>query len=247
MSMYQSKTKTIYRMSFEEVEVRPDGTETVVRRIMDQMHGEDDPSEDIGCLIGLIINSICNCDEPSAEPIFVAAIRRVHNPSRTFSDLADAYRDWKGEEDFEDFVEVRRLKDGAPNTELESQRATVAKLRDKGKLMDPAQNLQDAINEYRQHAASFETEKAVEAKERFARLAYEQLPELLLIHRTLRKKARDWELICERNEERLRELEAHCEEYERAFHQIMTMAGNPDPSEACRLIIKRAKEALNDE
>lgn len=111
--MDQSKNKTIYRMSFEEVEVRPDGTETVVRRIMDQINGEYDPSDDIGCLIGLIINSICNCDEPLAEPIIVAAIRRVHNPSRPFSDLADAYRDWKGNEKFDEFVEVRRLKDAS--------------------------------------------------------------------------------------------------------------------------------------
>lgn len=109
--MDQREIKTIYRMSFEEVQVRPDGTETVVRRIMDQIHGEDDPSGDIGCLIGLIINSICNADDPWVGPIIVAAIRRVHNLSKPFNDLADAYLDWKGNEDFEDFVEVRRLKE----------------------------------------------------------------------------------------------------------------------------------------
>lgn len=109
--MDQREIKTIYRMSFEEVQVRPDGSETVVRRIMDQIHGEEDPSHDIGCLIGLMVNSICNADDPWAEMIFVAAILRVHNLSEPFSDLADAYRDWEGNEDFDEFVEVRRLKE----------------------------------------------------------------------------------------------------------------------------------------
>lgn len=110
--MYQSKTKTIYRMSYEEVEVRPDGSETVVRRMMDQIHDDDDdPSGVIGCLIGMMVNSICNANDPWSDAVLAAAIRRTNGLSNPFYYLVDAYHDWDGDEDFEAFVEVQWSKE----------------------------------------------------------------------------------------------------------------------------------------
>lgn len=103
--------KTIrHRLTYEQVNIDADGNEVIVRNVSEVFpaSASDDATALVGILFALVLNAVCNADEPWPQGVVAAMLRRVRDLDEPFRELAQWEDDWDGETSFAEHVAMKR-------------------------------------------------------------------------------------------------------------------------------------------